>query len=213
MPDTPLVESAQSLLQDILGPTIDADPATKQGLLNLKSLPPFDPYPPPVNGKEFEAGVIGFRKPVGSMNLAITCGKAQVRYLSLAKYIAMVEHLHDPKTATIMLQNFTESDDGKGGKGQILGRINAKSSAITIIQGVTGRIIRGASDIALFDVYYIDRRDLTAFYLAAKHQISNADQLETMIAAFDGWKAFTVPLDPLDPHAIEPTTPAVQNNP
>jgi hypothetical protein len=99
-----------------------------------------------------------------------------------------------------MLQNFTEAEDKRGGKGQILGRINPKVSAITIIQGVTGRIIRGPSDIALYDAYFIDRQDLTSFYLASKAQISTADTLETMIAAFDGWKAFDVPLNPLDPY-------------
>lgn len=82
----------------------------------------------------------------------------------------------------------------------MLGRLNAASSAITIIQGVTGRVVRTPADIALFDVYYLDRRDLTVFYLAAKAQIGNADRLETVIATFDGWKAFDVPLDPLNPY-------------
>ena len=190
---------ASELLQRIIGESIDGDAATKRGLINLGNIPPFSPEPPPVNGKEFTAGLMAFRKQ--PLQLAIACGKAQVRYIPLDKYIAMVENMHDKDAATIMLQNFTESDDGRGSKGQILGRINAASSAITIIQGVTGRIIRGASDIALFDVYYIDRKDLTSFYLAAKHQIGNADKLETMITTFDGWKAFSVPLDPLDPHA------------
>ena len=115
----------------------------------------------------------------------------------------MVENLHDEKKATIMLQNFTNSDDNKGAQGQILGRINAKCSAIHIIQGLTGRIIRNPSDIALFDVYYIHRVDLTSFYLAAKSQISNKDLLETMIATYDGWKAYDVPLNPLYPYGVE----------
>ena len=201
---------ANQLLQELLGQAVEDDAALQQGLKNLNTLPAFDSEFEPVKGKDFTPGIIGFRRsPSGGMNLAVACGTAQVRYLSLAKYIAMIENLHSSAAATIMLQNFTESDDGKGGRGQILGRINAASSAITIIQGVTGRIVRGPSDIALFDVYYIDRRDLTAFYLAAKHQISNADQLETMIATFDGWKAFRVPLDPLDPYAPEQD----ENNP
>ncbi len=50
------------------------------------------------------------------------------------------------------------------------------------------------------DVYYIDRIDLTSFYIAAKAQISNEDTLETMIATFDGWKAFPVPIDPSNPY-------------
>ena len=112
----------------------------------------------------------------------------------------MVELMHDPSSASIMLENFSDQDEYKSAKGQVLGRINAKCSAIQIIQGLTGRIIRNPSDIALFDVYYIDRVDLTSFYLAAKAQISNGDTLETMIASYDGWKAFDVPLDPLNPY-------------
>jgi len=205
--DTP---SAQSLLQDIFGATFDGEDfgSMKQGLINLKSIPPFfNPHPPAVNGKEFVAGLMGFRRSQsGEQRLAIACGKNQVRYIPLAKYIAMVENLHNNDTASIMLQNFQEADDHSSGRGQVLGRINAASSAITIIQGVTSRIIRGPSDIALFDVYHIDRRDLTAYYIAAKYQISTADQMETMIATFDGWKSFNVPLDPLDPYGV-PTTP------
>lgn len=200
-------ESSQhTTVKDILGNIFAdkycGDSAIMQGLANLDTIPSFDPPPPAIPGKEFNPGIMGFRRSqAGGMNLAIACGTAQVRYLSLAKYIALVENLHEEEQASIMLQNFSESDDNRGGRGQILARINAASSAITVIQGVTGRIIRGPSDIALFDVYYIDRTDLTAYYLAAKAQISTADQLETMIATFDGWKAFRVPLNPMKPYA------------
>jgi hypothetical protein len=172
----------------------------QKGLENLQSLPAFDTPPPPVPGKVFTPGVIGFRKSSGMLHLAIACGTAQVRYISLAKYIALIENLHDPESASIILQNFQDKDEYKSAKGQVTARINALSSAITVIQGVTGRIIRSPQDIALFDVYYIDRKDLTAFYIAAKSQISTADQLETMIATYDGWKAFNVPLNPLNPY-------------
>lgn len=172
----------------------------QQGLENLQTLPAYDTPPPPVPGKVFAPGVIGFRKSSGMLHLAIACGTAQVRYIPLAKYIALIENLHDPESASIMLQNFQDKDEYKSAKGQVTARINAQSSAIIVIQGVTGRIIRSPQDIALFDVYYIDRKDLTAYYLAAKSQISTADQLETMIATYDGWKAFNVPLNPLNPY-------------
>ena len=131
--------------------------------------------------------------------LAIACGKAQVRYLPLKKFIALVENMHDKESSTIMLQNFQDQDDYKSAKGQVFARINPASSAIHVIQGLTSRVIRNPSDIALFDVYYLDRTDLTSFYLAAKAQIGNADDLETMIATYEGWKAFNVPLDPYNP--------------
>ena len=194
-------EKPQNTLNDLLFDLKDASGGLSKGLINLHTLPPIDPEPPEVNGKPFTKGIIGFRKTSkGEIRLAIACGKAQVRYLTLAKFIAMVEKLHDPKSATIIIQNFKDQDEYKSSRGQILARINAKSSAIQIIQGVTSRIVRGPDDIALFDVYYIDRTDLTAFYLAAKAQISNQDELETMIQAYDGWKGYNVPLDPLKPY-------------
>lgn len=191
------------IFRNIFGERIEADQNLMQGLANLNMLPSFDTPPPAVKGRIFEPGLMGFRKNgAGKLNLAIACGVYQVRYITLAKYIAMVENLHLPESSTIMLQNFQDQDEHKSGKGQVLGRINAESSAIMIIHGLTGRIIKGMSDIALYDVYYLDRRDMTAFYLAAKAQISNGDCLETMIAVNDGWKAFSVPLDPFNPHEL-----------
>jgi hypothetical protein len=191
----------KNILNDLLSPSLTDNDKLNQGLSNLNSLPAFDTPPPSVNGKEFSEGVMGFRKAGRSgLSVAIACGKAQVRYIPLPKFIAMVENLDDPESATIMLQNFQSQEEYKSARGQILARINPESSAITIIQGVSGRIVRGPQDIALFDVYYIDRSDMTAFYLAAKAQVSNEDTLETMIQTYDGWKAFDVPLDPLNPY-------------
>lgn len=199
-------DAAQNLTA-LLRKDLDEDRALQQGLANLAALPLFDPdkdTPPPVPGRPFESGVIGLRPGQRAPELVIACGTNMVRRLTLIKYVAMVENLHDEQSATIMLQNFSEGDDQRGGRGQVLGRINHKHSAITIIQGVSGRIIRTPSDIALYDVYYLDRRDLTAFYLTAKFQLSTENTLETMIAAHDGWRAYDIPLDPLKPFSLEP---------
>lgn len=187
-------------LNTLFADSLNDDDIFKRGLNNLSSLPA---TPAPLEGKEFSEGCIGFRKQSRGVQLAVACGKAMVRYLDLKKFIAMVEQMDDPRTATIMLQNFTDADDKNGAKGQILGRINPQASAITIIQGVTGRIIRSSSDIALYDIYFINRQELVSFYLASKSQISTADTLESMIAAFDGWKSFDVPLNPLKPYSDE----------
>jgi hypothetical protein len=170
-----------------------------QGLKNLNNIPEFT-RTTAVNGKEYTPGVMGLRNYKSRLSLAVACGTAQVRYIDLEKFIAMIEKMHDPDSATIMLQNFQDQEDYKSAKGQILGRINPEKSAIHIIQGLTGRIIRSASDIALFDVYYIDRVDLTTYYLAAKCQIGNTGELDNMIATYEGWKAYEVPLDPLNPY-------------
>lgn len=189
-----------SQLSGIFNKSFEEDYNILQGLNNLNSLPPFDEKVPPVKGKDFTPGIIGFRSFRTNLSLAIACGTAQVRYINLAKYVALIENMHDSKSATIMLQNFSDQDDTRGSKGQILARFNQESSAIHIIQGLTGRVIRNPSDIALFDVYYLNRVDLTSYYLAAKAQLSNADLLETMIATYEGWKAFNVPLNPLNPY-------------
>lgn len=190
----------QGIVETIYAEMLDPERGDElfiQGLKNLKALPVDQA---PVAGKPFETtGVMGFRKESRGLQLAIACGKAMVRYIDLRKFMAMVEFAQDDESSTIMLQNFSESEEHSSGRGQILGRLLLKNSAIVIIQGVVGRVVRGPSDIALFDVYYLDRKDLFAFYLAAKAQISNKDTLETMVAAYDGWKAFHVPSDPLNP--------------
>jgi len=190
----------EEFFSEIYSKKVNKESKLNQGLKNLLTLPDFDSEIPPVAGKVFSKGVLGFRRFRNNLMIAVACGKAQVRYIDLQKYIAMIENMHDEKSASIMLQNFQDQEDNKTSKGQILGRLNPVSSAIHIIQGLTGRILRNPSDIALFDVYYLNREDLTSYYLAAKAQIKNDDLLETMIATYDGWKAFNVPLNPLDPY-------------
>ena len=182
------------------------------GLANLATLPDYDPdegLPPSIEGKDFEPGVIGLRNRKGKApRLAIACGANQVRYITLDKYIALVENMKERASATIMLENFTDRDDnGGGGRGQVLARLNGDHSAIVVVQGVTGRVIRDAGDIALYEVFYLPRPDLTAFYLAAKFQLSNEDSLDIAISAYDGWRAYSIPLDPANPHELSDFAP------
>lgn len=187
------------LLGSAIAPAIEEKEGFARGVENLHSLPELDEKRA-VPGKPFEKGIIGLRTSKKGLRIAIACGKTQVRYLPLEKYVALVEKMFDSESASIMLQNFTDQEDGRMARGQVLARINPKFSAITVIQGVTGRIVRGPHDIALYDVYYLDKKDLMAFYVTAKFQLGNEDQLDSMIAAYDGWKAFNVPLNPLDPY-------------
>jgi hypothetical protein len=196
-------EEASCSLEQLLCTSDDV--ALLHGLENLKKLPPFDPghgSPKSIPGKKFTEGVIGLRNARGKTpSLAIACGTNTVRYIKLDKFVALVENLDDPDSATVMLENFSDADTNRSGRGQVLARINPDHSAITVVQGLTGRIIRNISDIALYDVYYLDRRSLTAFYLAAKEHLAMADVLDEMIASYDGWRAFDIPLDPLNPYA------------
>lgn len=194
-------KNLESILNNIYAETLEHEfnASLVQGLTNLNDIPEFSKTKT-VKGKGFVAGLMGLRNFKSKLSLVVACGTAQVRYIDLEKYVAMIEKMKDPESATIILQNFQDQEDYKSAKGQILGRINPQCSAIHIIQGLTGRIIRSPSDIALFDVYYIDRVDLTTYYLAAKCQIGNASELDDMIATYEGWKAFEVPLDPLNPY-------------
>lgn len=202
----PQAKTLNTGLEELLKPLInkfskdDKDSSVLKGLYNLNKIAEFGSNLPPVKGSDFSEGVVGLRSSRKGLVLTIACGKSMVRFIPLRKFIAMVEHMLDPVSATIVLENFKVSDNNQSARGQLLARINPESSAISIIQGVTGRVVRGAKDVALFDNYYIDRSDLTAFYLAAKAQISNEDTLEEMIQAYDGWKAFDVPLNPSNPN-------------
>eukprot|EP01156_Anaeramoeba_ignava_P020540 Anaeramoba_ignava/c16233_g1_i2.p2 GENE.c16233_g1_i2~~c16233_g1_i2.p2 ORF type:complete len:222 (+),score=17.72 c16233_g1_i2:1186-1851(+) len=203
----PKTSESASLLDGLLTPLINKfkvgegdDGSLQRGLENLNLIKPFSAGKKTIKNTDFEKGVMGFRRyGDGRLNLTIACGKSMVRKISLKKFIAMVENLHDEDSATIQLQGFEIKEGKKEAKGQILARINYECCAISIIQGVTGRVIRGPRDIALFDNYYIDRSELTAFYIAAKAQIDTQDSLEEAITTYEGWKDFVIPLDPTNP--------------
>lgn len=181
------------------------DPVLKQAIRNLATIKPIKPIEEiggGMPGKLFEGeGALGFRREAGRLRLTIACEKAVVRNLELGKFIAMVERMHDPAQATIVIENFTEPDENRMPRGQILGRINPDYSCVMIAQGLTGRLIHSHADLARLDVYYLSRRKLTSFYLAAKEQIGEEGKLNNLIAAFDGWKAFDIPLNPCKPDA------------
>lgn len=179
-----------------------ADETFAQALQNLNGLPPIEAvkkkYMP---GKPFQRpGVMGFRRVGRNLSLTIACEKAMVRQIDLSKYVALVEKMHEGDAATIVLENFVEPDENRMPRGQILARLNSTYSCITVAQGLTGRVIHGVGDVVRFDAYYLDKELLTSFYLAAKAQQGVKDELDELISAFDGWKAFEIPLDPCQPH-------------
>lgn len=199
--EQPRKHSSSPLESLILG-RFEDDANFHQGLQNLNSLPDLaaarKKYLP---GKPFKrAGVMGFRRNGKNLNLTIACEKAMVRQIELSKFIAMVENMHDEEAATIVLENFIEPDENRQPRGQILGRLNGNYSCITIAQGLTGRVIHGVGDVVRFDAYYLDKGLLTAFYIAAKAQQGVKEELDELISAFEGWKAFEIPLDPYQPH-------------
>ena len=169
-------------------------------LQNLAHIKPIGDIGTGMPGKEYvKEGAMGFRRQSSLLRLTIACERAVVRNLELGKFIAMVERMQDPETATIVLENFTEQEENRTPRGQVLGRINAEYSCIVVAQGLTGRLIHSHSDLARMDVYYLSREKLTAFYLAAKAQIGEEGTLNELISAYDGWKAFDIPLNPCRP--------------
>lgn len=196
-----VVPDALSALQEIYANNLlEGDSDLVRGLNNLARLPEFDlkqGVPGPIPGQsDVTCGLIGFRRIGGQMSLAIACDTATVRYLPLDKYIALIEFMNDGRSANIVTQNHKIGDEGRG---QVLMRLNPAHSAIHAAQGVVGRIIKEAKDIVLNEVYYFNRRDLTSFYLAAKVQVGTGDRLDSMISAYDGWKGYSIPIDPLNP--------------
>jgi hypothetical protein len=136
----------------------------------------------------------------GLMTLAIACDTAPIHYQPLDKFIAMIEHMHDERSANINIQNPVP---GKDGCGQIIARLNPRHSAIHVVQGVVGRVIKETKHIISNEVYYIPRATLCRYYLAAKAQIEAGDQLDSMIAANDGLKGYSIPIDPLNPIELD----------
>lgn len=175
----------------------------EQGLQNLSRLPEFDlnrSIPRPVPGQEaVHRGIIGFRRNSGKITLAIACGTATILYLPLDKYVALIEYMHDDRSANIIIQNQKISEEGRqDGRAQIIARFNPAHSALHVVHGVIGRVIKAAKDISHIEIYYLSRRDLACFYIAAKCQVGTEEQLENLIAAYDGLKGYEIPLNPLN---------------
>ena len=192
---------AMKALQDIFNSELaNAQPGLVQGLTNLASLPEFDlqsgiPAPVPGHG-DVQLGLIGFRPMGGQMKIVLACGTAPIVNFPLSKYIVTVEGAHDERSANVNVQNPVQGSEGRG---QIIARLNLKHSAIHVVQGVVGRVIKESSHIVSNEVYYIPRASLVKYYLAAKAQIEAGDQLDSLIAAYDGMKGYSIPLDPLNP--------------
>lgn len=156
------------------------------------------PAPNKMPGKPLKEGVIGFKRSGRNLSLTIACGRAIVRQIELLKFVTMIEKMKDAD-ATVVLENFSDADEYKASRGQILGRFNPKYSCITVAQGLTGRVIHGTSDVVRLDAYYLNKDVLAAFYIAAKFQMGMEDKLTELIGAYDGWKVFELPVDPCNP--------------
>lgn len=167
------------------------DTTFKKALENIANLP----FPSSMPGKPYKEGVIGFKRNGRNLNLTIACGRAIVRQIELLKFVTMIEKMKD-HDATVVLENFSDGDENKASRGQILGRFNPKYSCITIAQGLTGRVIHGTSDVVRLDAYYLNKDILAAFYITCKLQMGMEDKLAELIGAYDGWKIFELPVDP-----------------
>jgi hypothetical protein len=189
-----------STISDVFAGRLASDAKFALGVNNLSQIRTFeDVEVSPMPQRPFVKGVMGFRRNGRSLNLTIACGKTMVRQITLPRFIAMVENMNDENNATIVLENFTEGEENRLPRGQVLGHINKTFSCITVAQGLTGRVIHGPSDLARLDVYYLAKDQLMACYIAAKYQIGADNDLDEMIGAFDGWKAFDIPADLLNP--------------
>lgn len=191
-------ESQETLNQDLqtlFGGELLKNLELSRGFANLARLPLLSEVKQnPMTHKAFEKGYMGFRRQSRYMSIAVACGKAMVRNIDLRKYVSLVEMMNDELKHTIMLENFSDADEGRAARGQVLGRIHPKYSALCIVQGLTGRVIRNDSDIVRYDVYYLDRDQMASFYLACKYQLKGGDELENMISTYSGWVEYDVPL-------------------
>lgn len=177
--------------------SVESNAGFALGLANLKKIQSYSesnwlvaPY------SEFSVGTIGFKSDWGSgVKLVVACGKAQQRSIMPRHFIAMVEGAGDEDKASVLIQNFSDVDEKRTSRGQIIGQLNFEHSALIIYQGLAGKVIKRFSDIALQDVYYIPREELAAYYVACKFQMANSKRLDEMSAANEGWKAFNIPLD------------------
>ena len=188
-------------LQELLFPLLVLSTEFTKGLLNLLSFLEFNlkngSLKPAYEGDRVQRGIIGFRRISGGLMLAIACGTKPVRYVPLDKFVALIECMKLGDSANIVIQN--HKTDEKEKRAQIMARVNPRCSAIHFVQGVVGKAINTSDDIVSIDAYYLPREDLASYYIAAKRQIANERELEDLIAANDGFKGYSIKIDPFDP--------------
>lgn len=188
-------------LQALLLSLFSAYGGLEQGFKNLLDLPEFDlnrkELKPVHEGDRLERGIIGFRRNASRLELAIACGTKMVHYIPLDKYVALIEQMHLGQAANIVVQNSKNEDKDK--RPQIIARVNSRCSAIHVVQGVAGKPISDGKDIVSSDAFYIPREELASYYLAAKQQVGSEKRLEDLIAANDGFKGYSINIDPLNP--------------
>ena len=188
-------------LQELLFPLLATSGSLARGIINLLGLPEFNGNGEgirPVHEEDrVERGIIGFRRNAGRVVLAIACGTKMVHYLPLDKYVALIEQMHLRQAANIVIQNSKNEEKEK--RPQIMARINSRCSAIHVVQGVAGKPISDGKDIVSNDAYYIPREELTSYYIAVKQQLDSETKLEDLIAANDGFKGYSINIDPLNP--------------
>ncbi len=189
-----LVESGLS--SSIFPPDLIELYGLDHGLKNLSALPS---SPIAVPGKQLDAGLVGFRRWQRGQTLALVCGVEPVQYLSLSKFVALIDRADNKHRPNVVLQNFAGGGDDQDVRGQILARLSLKHSAIIVCHGAGGKSIKCPKDILWTYVYSIERFDLATYYMAAKRQVANSGLLEELIEANDGQCVFDVPLDHVNP--------------
>lgn len=191
---TPIETLFQHLYTETDADGDEVETVFKKTLDKLAALPAPNKMP----GKPLKKGYMGFKRNGRNMNLTIACGRAIVRQIELIKFTSMLEKMND-RDATVVLENFSDADEYKASRGQILGRFNPKYSCITVAQGLTGRVIHDTTDVVRMDAYYLEKDMLAAYYIAAKYQLGVQGDLDNLIGAYDGWKVFELPIDPCNP--------------
>lgn len=196
----------------IFGGMMTYSPSFSKAIKELAALTTLDEVlKKPMPGKPFHRGVMGFRRRGRNLTIAIGCGCAMVREIALPKYVALIQNMNadlgvsggriekDGLSATIVLEHYTEPDENRLPRGQVLGRLIPEFSAIVIAQGLAGKVIHSTRDIVKFDTYYLPKEALAAFYVSSKIQNGTQDLLDELIGAHDGWKSFGIPRDPCQP--------------
>lgn len=166
-----------------------------EGVHNIYSMATIAEAAPAIPGEKIERGIITLRGSGRRVSATIACGKQQIRDIELFKFVRLIESMFSEGNETVLLRNCMDEDGSKSGRGQILGRINPASACIQIMQGLAGRVVRGAKDIVISDSYYLDRTALLSVYLTAKVLIRDRDKLESLLC-YDGWRDFDIPLFP-----------------
>lgn len=176
------------MLTDLLTPLSVMLEGLGQGLANLKKVVE---TPKEMFNAPMEIGVMVLGQ--DGKSLSLHAARLPSIDVPVKSYIAMVERLHDPHVANVVIQDNRPTDRYQTAKPQIVGHVNPFYSVIAVSVAETGAQLRPGKPANATIRYYIHRHEMAAYYIISKLHQHGMQRLEGIEALLSGWGGCDIP--------------------